>query len=129
VGPLLEFRSEGGYGRQSNQTAAISAEEGRASMVLVTHLVAWGQRLMTPNDKAKAIKTGANDWPHISTASEVRKYKNGLRVKFDRSLLKGAGHTFTVTAINADTGKFLAVRENERRYEDARRSIERALGV
>lgn len=99
-------------------------------MPRVTQLVAFGRRLMTPQDKAKAVKDGGNDWPRLATASEVREYANGLRVKYDRSFFSKPGvYHFTVIALDADTGKYLARREGEKRYEDARQSIERTLGV
>lgn len=99
-------------------------------MTKVMQLVAYGRRLMTPKDKAKAVENGGNDWPEMATATEVREYDNGLRVKYDRSFFSGSGdYSFTVVAIDADTGKVVATREGEKRYEDARRSIERKLGV
>ena len=98
--------------------------------VRVMQLVAYGRRLMTPHDKAKAIKKGGNDWPEMATATEVRQYANGLRVKYDRSFFsKDGDYSFTVVAINADTRKVVGTREGEKRYEDARQSIERSLGV
>jgi hypothetical protein len=36
---------------------------------------------------------------------------------------------FTVVALDADTGKVLGERGGEKRYEDARRSLEKTLGV
>ena len=101
-----------------------------AYMPRVMQLVAYGRRLMTPNDKAKAVRHGGNDWPEMATATEVRTYENGLSVKYDRSFFsKNGAYSFTVVALNADTGKVLHSREGEKRYEDARRSIERSLGV
>jgi hypothetical protein len=99
-------------------------------MPRVTQLVAYGRRLMTPKDKAKAVQNGGNDWPEMATATEVREYGNGRRIKYDRSFFSKPGdYHFTVVALDADTGKYLTHREREKRYEDARHSIERTLGV
>ena len=46
-----------------------------------------------------------------------------------RSQFFGALGNFTVVALDADIDKVLGEREGEKRYEVARRSLEKTLGV
>jgi len=94
----------------------------------VSRLVPFKHRLMTAEDCDNGNGTVSTTNPTASLASEIRTYANGLEVKFDRSYFSKNG-SFTVVAVDANSGDLLAFREAEKRYDDALRSIERSLKI
>ena len=99
-------------------------------MASITQLVAFGRRLMLPSDKRQAEDDGANDWPQIGLAGELREYKNGRKIVYVRILFSRLpGSTFTIMAVDKLTGLEVDRRENVRRYGPTVTELEKGLGL